>query len=139
MQERLRQLRTKNDPLWIELTSPDACHLRPVTGAIEAEDIVNLVDDEETLDDSDVSIKDVLAATHRKPISTQQGKRRVLTAENGGLLAAVDAENIEELPVEEGENEQEDVGRGKRRKTANRLYSLADFERHWDSEASDAE
>jgi hypothetical protein len=52
-------------------------------------------------------------------------------------------EKLEELPVPEieGSKNKMDVGhgRGKRRKIANRLYSLADFAPHWDNEASDVD
>jgi hypothetical protein len=112
------------------------CHPQPVTGAVVAEDIMVDPEDEAGQDDSDIRLKDVVAATHKKPIRNC-GRKRISTGENGGLMAVVDAENIDEvLKAVEGLDEEE--GRGKRKKMATRLYRLSDFTRHWDEEASDA-
>jgi hypothetical protein len=135
MQKKLRDLHINNDPFWNELNRVNDHHPRPVTGAVIAEDIIANPEDEDELDDSDIRLKDVVAATHKKPIR-DHGHKRISTDENGGLMAAVDVENIDEVPkAVEGVDEEE--GRGKRKKTANKLYRLSDFTRHWDEEASD--
>jgi hypothetical protein len=135
MQEKLRELRATDDPFWAELTRANP---RPVTGAVIVEDLIAIPEGEEELDDSDVNLRDVIAATHREAVPKQH-RRRTFTLENGGLVSAADAENIEEIPKPVEEGEEEDIGRGKRKKTANRLYHLSDFARHWDNEASDIE
>jgi hypothetical protein len=145
MQERLRELRVKNDPLWIELNRVNDRQMRPSTGAIVLEDVVMDADDE-GMDDSVVNLKDVLAETHRKAPSARRQKR-VSTSKNGGLQSSVDAENIDEVPlatVMEAKVAGDaatagDSGRGKRKRVANRLYSLADFTQHWDGNGSDIE
>jgi hypothetical protein len=54
-------------------------------------------------------------------------------------------EYLDEIPVQiEGENsvampDEEAGGRGKRKKTTNRLYNLADFTQHWDNDTSDVD
>jgi hypothetical protein len=137
MQEKLHQLHEANDPFWLELTTPSRQHQSPVTDAVVAEDAQPDVDGD--LDDSAVNLNDVLAATHKKPMSKKKA-RQILPHENGGLLLVADAEQLNtELPeLEEGRKE-DDVGRGKRRKTMNRLYRLDDFARHWDNDGSDIE
>jgi hypothetical protein len=134
MREKLRELRATDDPFWAELTCTNP---RPVTGAVVVEDI-EIPEAEEELDDSDVNLRDVIAATHREAVPERR-RGRTFILENGGLVSAADAENIEEIPKPVEEREAEDIGRGKRKKTANRLYHLSDFARHWDNEASDIE
>ena len=48
------------------------------------------------------------------------------------------AEQLNDVTDPEGAEEKE-AGRGKRKKTANRLYNLTDFARHWDDHGSDVE
>ena len=135
MQEKLRELRTADDPFWAELTHANP---RPVTGAVVVEDMIEIPEGEEDLDDSNVNLRDVIAATHREAVPKRR-HGRTFTLENGSLVSAADAENIEEIPKAVEEGEAEDIGRGKQKKTANRLYHLSDFARHWDNEASDVE
>jgi hypothetical protein len=56
-------------------------------------------------------------------------------------MTNMDAERLDVAPepmkgdvVEEREGEEE--GRGKRKRTANKLYSLMSFTQHWDNEGS---
>jgi hypothetical protein len=144
MQEKLRELRTSNDPFWDELTRVNACHQYPITAAVVAEDIVpDLDDEEEELDDTSVSLHDVIAATHCERAPRKSRPR----SENGRLRAMADAENLDEIPVainSEDKNrapmpDEEVGGRGKRKKMRNKLYSLVDFTRHWDNDDSDIE
>ncbi len=55
------------------------------------------------------------------------------------MTTVADAEKLDEVPIPIKEGETRDGGWGKRKKTANRLYGLADFAQHWDNEASDVE
>jgi hypothetical protein len=135
MQEELRNLRTANPEFWTALTTVSARRAKP--SKTEIEDIIP-EPDEEDLDDSDISFNDVLSATHREePSSLRRG--RISKQERGGLTTVADAEKLDEVPIPIKEGETRDGGRGKRKKTANRLYGLADFARHWDNEASDVE
>jgi hypothetical protein len=136
MQEKLREIRTTNDPFWIELNHPNAHHLRPPTDSIVPEDIMPDPEDEEDLDDSDVGLRHVIADTHKSPAPKQCG--RISKRDNGGLMMKTDAEDIDKLP-ESAEDGKEEEGRGKRKKIANAMYDLSDFTRHWDNEASDVE
>ena len=136
VEEKLRDLHHTNDPFWTELNCPNARHLRPLTDAIVVEDIITNPEDEDEIDDSAVSLQNVVVATHRKPMHKKSS--RISVQENGGLATTTDAENIN-IPVTADEEVEVEEGRGKRRKTANRLYRLADFARHWDNEASDVE
>ena len=143
MQEKLRDLRTNNDPFWTELSSADARHRHPVTAAVVAEDIMANPEDANELDDSAVSLKNVIAATHHKNHQEKRGLR-VKAHNNGGLMMAMDADDVAEtreaMMAFEGE-EAEDQGRGKRKRkrAASKKYSLADFARHWDGNGSDME
>jgi hypothetical protein len=110
---------------------------RPEEGDVVAEDDLPDPNEEEELDDSDVSLTDILSATHREEPPTQC-RGRITKHEKGGLMMIADAENLDELLMVE-EKEVEGEGRGKQKKTANRLYSLTDFARHWDNENSDVD
>jgi formate dehydrogenase assembly factor FdhD len=135
MQEKIRGLRTANDPFWSELNSPNPrADLHLTTGHVVAEDIVPDPDDEDAVDDSDVSLQDVIAATHQD-LPAKRRRQHISTRDNGGLVTNTDAEDINQSASIEAEEE----GRGKRKKKKNTLYCLADFKRHWDNEASDVE
>ena len=58
MQKKLRELRTTNDPFWIELSIVLNCHPRPLVAGGIAEDIVPNPEDNSSLDDSDISLCD---------------------------------------------------------------------------------
>jgi hypothetical protein len=99
--------------------------------------------DNEDLDDSEISVKTVLNVAHQEEMPTRH-QGRISKNKNGGLTTISAAERLDELPVAEvvGNTEEVDAretGRGKRKKTANRLYSLSDFAPHWDNEGSDIE
>lgn len=136
MQEELRNLRTVNPEFWTALTTVSARRAKP--SRTEIEDMVPEPDEEDNLDDSDISLNDVLSATHQEePSSLRRG--RISKRERGGLTTVADAEKLDNVPILINEGETKDGGRGKRTRTANRLYCLADFARHWDNEASDIE
>jgi hypothetical protein len=138
MQQKLRELRTANNPFWIELNSPNPRNPHSTTGDNVVEDIMLNPDNDEDLDDSDVSLQDVITATHQDlPAPKRCGRCKVSAQENSGLMTTTDVEDINQmLPVS---IEVKEEGRGKRKKTANMLYCLGDFKRHWDNEASDIE
>jgi hypothetical protein len=136
MQEELRSLREKDPAFWKELTTPNPRYAEPEVGEIVAEDILPDLDDEEELDDTDVSLREVIAATHHEEGPAKR-RGRVVNDERGGLTTVADAEQLDELPLAVDGGEEE--GRGKRKKRPNRLYSLVDFARHWDNEGSDIE
>ena len=58
-------------------------------------------------------------------------------------MAAAEADDIDADPLatvaEQAVEKDEVEGKGKRQKTANRLYCLSDFTRHWDDEGLDVE
>jgi hypothetical protein len=120
---------------WAELNTVNHRHPRLVTGAVVEEDNIPNPEDEDDLDDNDVSLRDVIAVTHQEPV-TKQHRRCTSLRENGGLTTVTDAEQLEEMPKP---LKVEEEGRGKRKKTANTLYRLSDFTRHWDNEGSDVE
>jgi hypothetical protein len=131
----------KNDPFWSELTKPNTRHPRPITAAIVTEDLIEDPEHEEELDDSDVSLRDVMATTHNQPVPR---KHRAAARPNGGLTTIADAEKLDQIPepVEGGGTAGEEAaeeGKGKRNRKPNRLYNLAHFARHWDNEGSDVE
>lgn len=141
MQEKLRRLRITNNPFWEELMRVNPRHQRPTVGGIVVEDIMENPDDEYEMDDSAVSLCNVMAATHRKK-QPQMRHGRVATHKNGGLISAADAETLDEVPelLKTGEVQAAgEEGRGKRKRTANKMYSLAHFTRHWDNDLSDIE
>ena len=135
MQESLRMLREQDAPFWNELTTvnPRNAHAKPKTDEVVAEDVMpEPEDDEEHLDDTDISLQDVVTATHQD----DRPKKHVAIHPKGGLTRIADAEKLDELPmIDEGVKAVE--GRGKRQRTANRQY--ADFSRHWDNEESDVD
>ena len=139
MQTRLRELRDRKDPFWDELSRENPCHQRPVTAAVVAEDIMADPDDVEDLDDTAVSLKDVINATHKEPAPTKK-TRRVGLRGNGGLMVVAAAEQLNNSDAVDAKGaDEKEAGRGKRKKTANRLYNLTDFARHWDDNGSDVE
>ena len=85
----------KNNPLWSELTTPNTCHQCPITPAIITEDLIEDPEHEEELDDSDVSLRDVIASTHNQ---LAPHKCRAVSRPNGGLTTMGDAERIDVVP-----------------------------------------
>jgi hypothetical protein len=138
-------LREADAPFWKELTAVNERHLRPKVVDHVAEDLNNVESDceIENLNDSDISLRNVLEATHQEqPLAQHRGQ--ISESDKGGLTTISAVERLEELPAPEIEGNMNEVdgvehGRGKRRKTTNRLYSLADFAPHWDNEASDVD
>jgi len=126
MQEKLRELRTKNDPFWAKLTCAEARHERPTTETIAVEDLIPDPDDKEELDDSDVSLCDVIAATHQTPQAVHKCHGgRVSACDNGGLETTMNAEQMDEVPRPMEGGEGEDEGHGKRKKFA--TWQFVDF------------
>jgi hypothetical protein len=65
MQEKMRKLYTANNPFWIKLISPNPHDFYLTTGDIVTKDIMPYLDDEVAVDDSDVSLQDIIVATHQ--------------------------------------------------------------------------
>jgi hypothetical protein len=141
MQEALWALKETNPTFWAQLTMTNPRHLRPRQDEIVPEDTIADPLEDEDEDDSDVSLRDVIAETHKEE-PTKKARARVANRTKGGLMSSGDAERLDisqneaELALPEAPKEE---GRGKRVKKANKLYGLQDFARHWDDEASDVE
>ena len=97
------------------------------------------------MDDSDVSLQDAIAVTHKNIPPKRQS--RIAAREAGGLMTTTNAESLDEVPkVEEkmavdsaGGSGMKEGGKGKRKRTENSRYRLEDFARHWDNDGSDIE
>jgi hypothetical protein len=133
MQGSLRKLRDDDPEFWSQLTRADE---KLVVGAVVDEDVVPDVD-HGNLDDTDVSLRDVVIATHQK--GRPRGRVLKTIEEDGGLRSTAEAELLDSLPKVVEDEGPAKTGRGKRQRTANRLYKLDDFARHWDNESSDVE
>jgi hypothetical protein len=133
MQDSLRKLRDDDPEFWSQLTRTDG---KLVVGAVVDEDMVPDVDDG-NLDDTDVSLRDVVIATHRK--GRPRGRVLKTIEEDGGLRSTAKAESLDSLPKAVEDEGPANAGCGKRQRTANKLYKLDDFARHWDNESSDVE
>ena len=130
---KLRNLRDTDPIFWNELTSPDPQAVLPPEDVPQAEDeYSDTVDD---VDDSDVPI-DVVIENLVAGVAPQG----YVVGDGGRFQAEVDAERFDDKPATEidgGDDSGKKMGRGKRRKQANRLYGA--FWRHNDSEPSDVE
>ena len=135
MQEEIRNTQENDPKFWEELTQVNPRQMRPTVICVE-DFIPGPEQDDAQLDDTDISLQDVLAVTHREELPVKRWGRTSIKAQ-GGLTPGADAENLDEAPVVE--NEEVEGGRGKRRKTANKLYSSAAFTRHWDHDESDVD
>jgi hypothetical protein len=91
---------------------------------IVAEDIViDDFEDEEHLNDSDISVKDVLKATHHEPMPSKK-KNQMASCLNGDLVIMAAAEMLEEVPnLAESDGVNKDL-KGKQKRMANCLYNL---------------
>jgi hypothetical protein len=139
MQEEIRNTRENDPKFWEELTRVNPRQTRPTAAICIEDSIPEPEQDDEQLDDTDISLQDVLAATHHEELPAKRRGRTSIN-EQGGLTAGANAENLDELPVVDNEGvEPVEGGRGKRRKTANKLYSSAAFTRHWDNDQSDVD
>jgi hypothetical protein len=140
--QKLRDLKTTDSEFWDELTRKSAAGL-----IIADED--NVAEDEENTDpffedDSDLPCDAI--------ISTVLGTHPVGVTLNatGDVVSAAAAESLDNdkidelLPNEVTENndkagETAEMGRGKRKRTSNKLYSTNAFWRHHDNDGSDEE
>jgi hypothetical protein len=103
-------------PFWKELTAVNKRHLRPKVVDHVAEDLNDVESDCEIehLDNSDISLWNVLEATHQEqPLAQHRG--RISESDKGGLTTISAAERLEELPAPEIEgnvNEADGVEHG---------------------------
>jgi hypothetical protein len=128
----LRELKTTNPELWEQLTKkPDPeIHIN-ATEADDEEDEVPLEDD------SDLPCEAVITFVGGKNLAG------VEEDPSGALASSALAESInateEELGTVKVGMSEADCGRGKRKRTQNKLYSSDAFWRHHDNQASDEE
>ena len=128
----LRELKTTDPELWEQLIKkPD-----PKTH-IDATEVDGNEDEMPFEDDSDLPCEAVIASVGgKKPAGVEVDV-------SGALASSVLAEPIdataEELGTVEAELSEADNGRGKRKRTQNKLYSSDTFWRHHDNQASDKE
>jgi hypothetical protein len=94
-----------------------------VVGAVVDKDMEADIDDA-NLDDTDISLRDVIMATHQKG---PRGHASTTTEKDSGLQSTAEAESLDSLPKPVEEEEKANTGWGKRQGTANRLYKLNDF------------
>ena len=145
MQEKLTNLQEQNDPFWTELIQVSTHHQQPVTGPIVIEDLAVEIDANDQMDDSDVSLQDVIAVTHKNIPPKRQC--RIVAREAGGLMTTTNVESLDEVPkLEEkmavdsaGGLGMKEGGKGKWKRMENSHYRLEDFARHWDNDGSDIE
>jgi hypothetical protein len=126
----------ETDPeFWKELTTEKTPEL-PAKNVKLPED--KLDEDEEALDDSELPLSVVIEA-----IADGQCPEGFAVRRAGGLMSVVDAERLDidvEDPKELTENvENTELGRGKRIRKANNLYSSSTFWRHHDDDDSDVD
>ncbi|KAG6850928.1 hypothetical protein C0991_009934 [Blastosporella zonata] len=131
IQSCLRELKETDPQFWSELTCGSSGVVVPNA---QQKDPASLEDDfsdiEEGGDDSDIPLDVLINSMTSKPqIDGIAGR------ENGALEADRDAEDLEEALEDSGKS----MGRGKRVRRSNKLYTSAHFWRHYDGDASDAE
>jgi hypothetical protein len=116
IQKALCNLREADTPFWKELTAVNERHSRPKVVDHVAEDLNDVESDCEIkhLDDSDISLWNVLEATHQEqPLAQHRG--RISESDKGGLTTISAAERLEELlapEIEGNVNEADGVEHG---------------------------
>ena len=134
MHAKLRQLKETDPEFWKELTSKYAEELAPPENVPQPED------DAEDLgiqDDSDVPLK--LLTRELTGQGTTQATGYTIS-EGGAIVSSSLAEQFEEEDVQtkaESDSVDKDLGRGKRRKQSNRLYSAKTFWMHGDNNSDE--
>lgn len=129
----LRSLRETEPTFWKELTAKNNNTILPPENIPQPED-VEIDNFDGGLDDSDVPIHVAIENI------VKEAAPKGYVVVDGGLEANVDAENFEMGAQEDSDGKDCDdkeleLGRGKRRKRANRLYE--NFWRHDDDSSSD--
>ena len=133
--ERLRSLKSTDPDFYAELSAGRNL------GEIKHDEVVQEDDPEivgigEVDDDSDLPCKAVIAI-----VTGQPPPMKLLTAADGSLASAAQAESLElETTSSSGEiSAPEELGVGKRKRTANVLYKSDNFWHHRDEDSSDDE
>ena len=140
MRQALRNMKDTDPEFWNELTMkmpedlplPDETKIMP-----EDERLLSAEVENEDFDDSEVSIKAVIAS-----LDTNKFPRGIAPCEGGLLMSVRAAESLEEMGPGTGDFETalpEKLGPGKRKRKPNTRYRAADFWRHNDSDGSDIE
>jgi hypothetical protein len=127
---KLRELNQTDPVFWKELTIQKFDDNVPSENIPQLEDDI-VVDEDIGIDDSDVPLKVLVQELADKPKMTSG----YIVSEEGGFISSALAEQFED----EVETEVVDkkLGRGKRRKQANRLYSAKNFWMHGDENSDE--
>jgi len=140
VRSRLRELRNTDPEFWKELTTRQSEDIVPPEHVEQPEDKVSTCDTVDTNDDSDVPISAIIGVMLEGSVPS-----RYSAQDDGGLMCIAVAECAEDVDDSEmsssdkkHDSAPEDMGRGKRVKTANRLYKIDQFWRH-DDESTDEE
>ena len=138
---KLRTLKNSDPDFWAELTCKRAQDLVPPDDVHQPEDNATsglvVVDDDVGVDDSDVTMEVLLESMAGRGIP-----EGFILTEEGGISSNANAEGLDEddVTIVQGiggdvEADETQRGRGKRRKTANRLYNSKDFWRYNESDS----
>jgi hypothetical protein len=135
---KLRELKQTDPVFWNELTNKRSEDDVPPENIPQPEDDIAVDDGEigQTLDDSDVPLKVLVQKLVGQPRKT----KGYVISDDGGIASNVLAEQFEEVMVRESDinnGGDKQLGRGKRRKQANRLYSANSFWMHGDDSSDD--
>ena len=126
---KLRELKQTDPVFWKELTTQQFDDNVPPENIPQLED--NIVDEDIGINDSHVPLK-VLVQELADKTKTTGG---YIVSEEGGFVSSALAEQFED--VVETEVVDKKLGRGKRRKQANRLYSAKTFWMHGDENSDE--
>ncbi|KAG1866769.1 hypothetical protein F4604DRAFT_1928070 [Suillus subluteus] len=130
--KKLHQLKHTDPEFWAELTKSRERTLAAEQAALPEDDAAMQTLDQCINDDSSLSCGDLVVELMGSGIKTVQG---IASTEDGSLIACGEVEAMEfEGGKEVGLAVEEELGRGKRRRKANTLYSCS-FWQHHDSES----
>jgi len=129
-------LKTTDPDFWAELTQKATVKLivHPNEVVAEDEDTVDPLFE----DDSDLLCEAIIANV------TGSSPAGVASTSNGDMMSTAAAESLDDDEMEipddsSAETGELDLGRGKRKRTANKLYNTKSFWRHNDDDTSDQE
>jgi hypothetical protein len=126
----------QDDPeFWKQLTSKRLQDSAPAESEPQVEDANEENDgfEDDDVDDSDISLGIVINS-----MLSGSSPQNFLTKDSGTFQSPEDPEPVDEEAQNEAAEKVEELGRGKRAKRANRLYT-ADFWRHNNGDGSDKE
>ena len=127
---RLRELEVTDPEFYAELTTMRCDETAPPENVAQPEDVVDRAEEHD--DDCDVPIKVVIEAMTGKNI-----RKGFASGENGGIASTCAAEEFEDDVSVDNHAYDEELGRGKRQRRPNTLYSSRSFWRHNDDSDED--